>query len=106
MTERSAPFDSPLAFLTPFACRANGAGGYCNPGADALVTAARAAPDATTATTTLGAAEAAMVADTPMIALFAPVRWALVSRQVTGWTANAAGQHPLALLAIDRQAKR
>lgn len=106
VTERSAPFDSPLAFLTPFACRANGAGGYCNPGADALVTAARAAPDATTAATTLGAAEAAMVADTPMIALFAPVRWALVSRQVTGWTANAAGQHPLALLGIDRQVKR
>lgn len=104
--ERSAPFDSPIAFLTPFGCRATGVGGYCNPGADALVAAARAAPDATTAATTLGAAEAAMVADTPMIALFAPARWALVSRQVTGWTANAAGRHPLALLSIDRDAKR
>ncbi len=106
VSERSAPFDSPLAFLTPFACRAAGSGGYCNPGADALVAAARGAPDATTATTTLAAAEAAMVADTPMIALFAPIRWALVSRQVTGWSANAAGRHPLALLVIDRRTKR
>jgi ABC-type transport system substrate-binding protein len=97
--ERTAPLDSALAFLTPFACGGS-SGTYCNPGADALVAAARTATDPAAAATTLGAAEAAMVADTPMIALFAPVRWALVSPRVSGWTANAAGQHPLALLAV------
>ncbi len=98
LVERTAPVDSALPFLTPFACSR---AGYCNPGADALVTAARAAVDPASAATTLLAAEAAMVADTPMIALFAPVRWALVSPRVTGWVPNAAGQHPLALLGFN-----
>ena len=112
VVERTAPVDSALAFLMPFACGAGTAGGagngvaYCNPGADALVAAARTAADPGTAATTLGAAEAAMVADTPMIALFAPVRWALVSRRVGGWTPNAAGQHPLALLTVSGRAAR
>ncbi len=99
VVERTAPVDSALTFLTPFAC-GRGAS-YCNPGADALLAAAQATTDPATAATTLGAAEAAMVADTPMIALFAPVRWALVSRRVGGWSANAAGQHPLARLTIN-----
>lgn len=97
VVERTAPLDSALPFLTPFAC---GGGSYCNPSADALVAAARTAADAGAAATALGAAEAALVADTPLIALFAPVRWALVAPRVRGWTANAAGQHPLALLAV------
>jgi len=41
-----------------------------------------------------------MVADTPLIALFVPIRWALVAKRVTGWFPNAAGQHPLALLGV------
>ncbi len=99
VVERIVPVDSAVAFLAPFACGS----GYCNPGADALVAAARAAPDAASAATTLAAAEAAIVADTPMIALFAPVRWALVAPGVTGWTANAAGEHPLAALGVSRR---
>lgn len=107
LVERTSPVDTPLAFLLPFTCGGGGAatgssGGYCNPGADGLVTAARASPDPAAGATTLGLAEAAMVADTPLIALFAPVRWALVSPRVTGWSGNAAGQHPLALLGIAR----
>ncbi len=97
LVERTSPLDSALPFVTAFACSRSG---YCNPGADALVAAARTAADPASAATTLLAAEAAMVADTPMIALFAPVRWALVGPRVTGWTPNAAGQHPLALLGV------
>ncbi len=95
--ERYSRLDSALDFLLPFACTRS----YCSPGADVLIAAARTAPDPTTAAMTLTAAEATLVADTPMIPLFAPIRWALVAPYVTGWTSNPAGQHPLALLGRD-----
>ena len=104
VVERSAPFASPLPFLTPFGC--DRGGGVCDPAADALVATARSAADPAAAAAALGAAEAALVADTPMIALFAPVRWALVAPRVDGWVANAAGQHPLALLAVGGRGPR
>lgn len=100
VVERTVPIDSPFPFLTPFAC--TGGSTYCNPAADALVAAARTAGDVATGNTALASAEAAIVADAPLIALFAPLRWALVSPRVTGWSGNAAGQHPLALLGVDR----
>ncbi len=98
VVERTSPVDSALPFLTPFEC---GGTGRCDPDSiDGLFTAARTAPDAATATAKLAAVEAALVADTPLIALFAPVRWALVSPRLTGWTPNPAGAHPLALLGL------
>lgn len=102
LIERTSPVDTPLTFLLPFACAASngGLGGYCNPGAGGLIAAARASADPAAGAATLGLAEATMVADTPLIALFAPVRWALVSPRVTGWSDNAVGQHPLALLGL------
>ena len=102
LIERTSPVDTPLTFLLPFACITGhgGPGGYCNPVAGGLIAAARASADPAAGAATLGLAEATMVADTPLIALFAPVRWALVSPRVTGWSGNAAGQHPLALLGL------
>ncbi|MGI4879680.1 MAG: ABC transporter substrate-binding protein [Janthinobacterium lividum] len=97
LVERSSAIDTPLAFLLPFTCRP---GSYCNPVADGLIAAARTSKQPGARTAALVQAEAAMVADTPMITLFAPVRWALVARRVTGWSGNSAGQHPLALLGI------
>ena len=87
-------FDSPLGFLAPFDCAPSARRGTATPAADALVATARAAPDAATAATALASAEAAIVADTPVIALFTPVRWALVSRRVTGWVAQCGGAAP------------
>jgi len=100
LVEQSVPVDSALLFLTPFGCRETVRVGLCDPAADALVEAARTARDPGIAATTLASAEAAMVADTPLIALFVPIRWALVAKRVTGWFPNAAGQHPLALLGV------
>lgn len=99
LIERTSGIDTPLTFLLPFTCTAK-AGGYCNAGADALIAGATATADPVAQATTLGLAEAAMVADTPLIALFAPIRWALVAPRVSGWSSNTAGQHPLALLGI------
>ncbi len=101
LVERTSPLDSAVPFLTAFAC---GRGGVCDPAADTLLATARTAADPAAATAALAAAEAALVADTPMIALFAPVRWALVAPRVTGWTSNAGGRHPLALLNVSGRA--
>lgn len=101
LLERVSPVDTPLAFLLPFTCAAR-TGGYCNTRADEVIAGARTTADPAAQATALALAEGAIIADTPMIALFAPVRWALVARRVTGWSSNAAGQHPLALLSIAR----
>jgi peptide/nickel transport system substrate-binding protein/oligopeptide transport system substrate-binding protein len=84
------------ALLDRFRC---GAGAHCNPEADALLDAAALAPPAARARL-MADAELAMLAGPPMIGLFTPVRWALVSERVEGWTANAAGVHPLGRLAV------
>ena len=95
LTERTAPAAQPLFFLRPFTC-AGSHGDYCNARADALIDAARGMADEDARAATLAHAETAMLADTPMIPLFVPVRWALVARGIGGWTANQGGQHPLA----------
>ena len=101
LIERSAPAAQPLLFLRPFTC-AGSNGSYCNPGADALIDAARAMPVEDDRAAALAHAETAMLADTPMIPLFVPVRWAMVARSVEGWTENQGGQHPFASLSISR----
>lgn len=93
LSETTLPVDTPALLLGHFRCGAN-PGGYCNAAADAAFARAPAEPGA------LGEAEAALVADPPLIALFRPVRWALVSPNVSGWVDNIAGQHPLASLSI------
>ena len=104
LVERTSSTGNALSFLAPYECGGNG---RCEPeGTDKLFAAARTAPDATTAMTTLAAAEAALVIDTPLIALFVPIRWALVSPRVGGWTPNTAGQHPLALLRLNQGFRR
>ncbi len=105
VVERTAPAPNALFFLRPFTCKGSG-GTYCNPGADALIDGARTMADEDARAEALAHAEAAMLADTPMIALFVPVRWALVARGVTGWTINQGGQHPLAALDIAKESRK
>ncbi|WP_426168654.1 ABC transporter substrate-binding protein [Sandarakinorhabdus sp. DWP1-3-1] len=93
--EASLPVPDAAALLSRFRC---GAGPHCNPAADALLAAARAAAPGDRARL-LAEAEAALLAAPPLIPLFTPVRWALVSRRVDGWLPNSAGSHPLARLA-------
>ena len=97
LVERVAPAGQPLFFLRPLTCTGSG-GTYCNPAADALIDGARGVADEGARAAAFAAAETAMLADTPMITLFVPVRWALVGRGVGGWADNQAGQHPFAAL--------
>lgn len=101
VVERTAPLDSAMFFLLPFTC-AVAKPNYCNPGADSLIETSRNMPDPGSRDATLAQAAAAIGADTPLIPLFVPVRWALVAPHVTGWTANRAGLHPLARLSTTR----
>lgn len=102
VVERTAPIDAALAFLLPFTCkRARPA--YCNPDFDATLAAARAASDPGTRDAGLTLAVGVLNADTPLVALFTPVRWALVAPGVGGWTANRAGLHPLDRLTVTRR---
>ena len=73
-------------------------GGYCNTAADALVAAALAVNDPAKRAEALVQAQSLMLIDTPMISLLVPVRWSLVSPQVSGWVDNPGGHHPLARL--------
>ena len=93
LIEPTIAVDLPSLLLAQFHCGAN-PGSYCNPAADAALARAGSEPGA------LADAEAALLADPPMIPLFRPVRWALVQPGVSGWTDNIAGQHPLAALRI------
>ncbi len=97
LADRSVPVADAGALLRRFGCRANAV--YCNPQADALLDAAYAQPPETRRET-LGQAEAMMLADTPFVPLFTPVRWALVSPRVVGWLPNPSGAHPLGRLSI------
>lgn len=96
LTETALAVPDPAALLARFGCRLRR---HCNPEADALIAAARAGPPAL-APARLARAESVLMTGPPLIPLFTPIRWALVGRQVDGWTSNRAASHPLARLAI------
>lgn len=96
LVERIAPFDSALFFLSPFDCGPSRV--YCNEEASSLILAAKAAPTIGQRQDLLRRAEELMVADAPLIALFVPIRWSLVSPRVSGWSQNTVGAHPLSRL--------
>ena len=94
LAERSVAVADRAALLRGYACSPRG---YCNRDADALIDSARRLPPAAAAAA-LSQAETAMLADTPLIPLLVPVRWALVAPRIGGWSANPAGAHPLGRL--------
>ncbi len=96
VSEASIAVPDPLALLTRFRC---GTGPWCNRPADAaLAAAARAGPAERAAQ--VARAEALLADGPPLIGLFAPVRWALVGRNVAGWVPNAGASHPLTRLSV------
>jgi ABC-type oligopeptide transport system substrate-binding subunit len=96
LTEASLAVPDAAALLARWRCDARLA---CDPAADALLAQARAAP-AADAPALLAAAEAQWMRAPPMLPLLTPLRWALVARNVEGWTPNPAGVHPLGRLKV------
>ncbi len=99
LTEASIAVPDAAALLARWRC---GVGASCNPAADALFAAARAAPPAQRPAL-LAAADAKWMEAPPMVPLLNPLRWALVARRVEGWTPNRAGSHPLGRLVLAAQ---
>ena len=96
LTEASLAVPDAAALLARWRC----AGGLvCDAAADALWAKAQSAPLAERPAL-LAAAEAKWLEAPPMIPLLTPLRWALVSPAVDGWTANPSGRHPLSRLAV------
>lgn len=96
LTEASLPVADAAALLSRWRCDG---GLVCDPEADALLDKARAAPLAERPAL-IAAAEERWLDAPPMVPLLTPLRWALVARNVEGWTANRAGSHPLGRLAV------
>jgi ABC-type oligopeptide transport system substrate-binding subunit len=96
LTETSLPVDDAAALLARWRCDG---GLVCDAAADALLDKARVARlDERRAL--IAAAEARWLEAPPMVPLLTPLRWALVARNVEGWSANRTGSHPLGRLAV------
>lgn len=104
LVERTVPVAAATAMLLPMRC-GFAPGGFCAPEADAAIRAAQFGADPAARAAGLAQAQAVLVAETPLIPLFTPVRWSLVNPRVQGWTDNPAGLHPLAALAMPPERK-
>lgn len=83
-----APYDSARWYLAT-ACAA------CDDTITAQLDAARNATTLAERAQQIAAADAAIAADTPFIAIARPLRWSLVAIRLRGWQANSRAWHPL-----------
>ncbi len=96
--DRVARYPDARWFLNQFHCSLHL--GPCSPAADARVVEALGAPDEAAGTALLAEAEAELTASNVYIPIGAPLRWAMVRSEVTGFAPNRLGFHPLFPLAI------
>jgi peptide/nickel transport system substrate-binding protein/oligopeptide transport system substrate-binding protein len=85
-------------FLSQLACSLRR--GLCSEEADRLAAEARRAPDGASRAALLAEAEAELTAANVFISLGPPVRWSAMRRDVTGFSVNRWGVHPLMPLAM------
>ncbi|WP_347302844.1 ABC transporter substrate-binding protein [Croceibacterium sp. TMG7-5b_MA50] len=95
LVDRVARYAAPEWFLHQFDCRVQRSGGLCVSAADALVADAMAAADPATRAQLLAQAEETLTAANVFIPFGQPIRWSQVRSNVTGYTPNAWGFHPL-----------
>jgi peptide/nickel transport system substrate-binding protein len=92
LVDAVAPSTSPAWFLRQFRC---GVTPICDPKADELLDAARAAPVAAQRGALLAEAARMIDEETLYLPIAAPVRWSLVSPSVSGFATNRFARHPL-----------
>lgn len=95
LIDEVAPMRSALWYLSRFSC---GRGFKCSEKADTALRAAFSAATLAERAAAIAEADAAMAAEQLFIPLAAPLRWSLVSADLTGWRANSFSVHPLANL--------
>ena len=92
LVDEVAAYDSALWYLGRIGCARKV---HCSAQADAQLQAASLATSVAERMTRVAQAEAMMQAHNGYIALGAPVRWALVSRRLTGFMPSPRARHPL-----------
>lgn len=100
LIDQVAPISSALWYLDQLSCRAPRP---CSAEADALYTAARASGDLDQRARLIAQADALQTAAQYYIPLALPLRWSLVSPELTGWRESAFAVHPLAELRAERR---
>lgn len=98
LVDMAARYPRASWFLGQFSCSLRR--GLCSPDADRLTGEARRAPDGATRSALLAEAEAEMTTANIFIPLGSPIRWSAMRRDVTGFTVNRWGIHPLLPLAM------
>lgn len=91
LIDEVAPVNLATWYLRHFTCEASA---ICDPAADEMLAAARAAPNAGARREQLAAADRALTDLTVYIPIAAPVRWSLVAPRLNGFRPNAFGRHP------------
>jgi peptide/nickel transport system substrate-binding protein len=91
LIDEIAPINLATWYLRHFTCEASI---VCDPAADAMLAAARIAPNAAERRTQLADADRALTDLAAFIPIAAPVRWSLVSPRLNGFRPNAFGKHP------------
>jgi peptide/nickel transport system substrate-binding protein len=100
IVDEVAPVGLASWYLRHFTCAA---AAICSAEADGMLEAARRAPNAAERRAGLAAADRAIAAAVPFIAIAAPVRWSLVSDRLGGFQANPFGRRfPGGLVAAGR----
>lgn len=95
LIDQVAPISSALWYLEQLACRA---ARPCSAEADALLQAARNSRDMDERASLIARADALQTAAQYYIPIALPLRWSLVSPELTGWRESAFAVHPLAEL--------
>jgi oligopeptide transport system substrate-binding protein len=92
LIDEVAPFSSAIWYLRRLACSP---GIICSAEADIASAEASVAPDLAARSAAIARADAALVANQSYIPLSLPLRWSLVSPELTGWKPSAFANHPL-----------
>ena len=99
VVDRVARYAAPEWFLHQFDCGVQHTGGLCVSAADELLAQAQTAPDSATHDRLVAEAEQVLAAGNVFVPFGQPIRWAQVRSNITGFTPNTWGFHPLPPLA-------
>ena len=92
LIDEIAPYSSGLWYVRRLSCAP---GALCSEEADSAVREAMASPDLASRSAGIARADAALTVSQNYIPLALPLRWSLVSAELTGWKPSAFANHPL-----------
>jgi oligopeptide transport system substrate-binding protein len=92
LIDEIAPYSSGLWYVRRLSCAP---GALCSEEAESAVREALTSPDLSSRSAAIAKADAALTVSQNFIPLALPLRWSLVSPELTGWKPSAFANHPL-----------